>query len=90
MMIAGSADYEQTVSSISGATLTIDSAAHLTALALSEGDAVVIASGEAAEFNVIVDPAASTTTCTVEKTPLASHSTSIKIYKLVQIPVMLE
>ena len=87
---AGSADYDQTVSSISGSTLTIDSAAHLTALALAEGDAIIIDSDEAAEFNVIANPAASTTTCTTVKAPLASHATAIKIYKLVQIPVMLE
>jgi hypothetical protein len=86
---AGSADYDQTVSSISGDTLTIDSAAHLTALNLSEGDLVVIDSNEAAEVSMILDPAASTTTCTVTRTPLATHANAIKIYKLVQINVQM-
>jgi hypothetical protein len=86
---AGDANFDQTVSSISGAQLTIDSAQHLTDLDLCEGDAVIIDSNEAAEFNVISDPDTSTTKCTVEITPLASHANAIKIYKLEQINVLL-
>jgi len=83
---AGNADYDQDVSTISGKTLTCSELARLD---LAEGDYVVIDSEEAAEVNMVDDPAASTTTFTVAKTPLASHATGIKVYKLVQIPVQL-
>ena len=83
---AGDADYDQDVSAISGKTLTCSELARLD---LAEGDYVVIDSDEAAEVNMVDDPAASTTTFTVAKTPLASHETDIKVYKLVQIPVQL-
>jgi hypothetical protein len=86
---SGNTDFDQTVSSISNDTLTIDSSANLTLLDLDEGDFIVIDSNEAAEVNMIVDPAASSTTCTCVKTPLASHANSIKIYKLTQIEVEL-
>ncbi len=85
----GDAEYDQTVSSISAKELTIDSAAHLTSLALSKGDYVVIDSNEAAEVNRIVDPAVSTTKCSVQLDPNASHANAIKIYKLVQAEVLL-
>jgi len=85
----GDADYDQTVSSISEKVLTIDSAAHLTALSLAKGDYVVIDSDEAAEVNRIDNPAVSTTTCSVQLDPSASHATNIKIYKLVQAEVLL-
>lgn len=87
---AGDTDYDQVVSSISGAELTLSSAGALTALDLVEGDMIVIDSDEAAEMNMIAEPDTSTTKCTTVKTPLASHATSIKIYKLEQIMVMLE
>jgi hypothetical protein len=87
---AGDTGFTQTVNSISGSVLTIDSAAHLTDLDLSEGDMIVIDSNEAAEVNIITDPDTSTTSCTVAKTPLATHANAIKIYKLEQIAVMLE
>ena len=85
----GDADFDQTVSSISGKELTIDSEAHLTALALTKGDYVVIDSGEAAEVNRIDNPAVSATKCSVQLDPNASHATAIKIYKLVQAEVLL-
>ena len=86
----GDAEYDQTVSSISAKELTIDSEAHLTSLALSKGDYVVIDSDEAAEVNRIDDPAVAATKCSVQLDPSASHATAIKIYKLVQAEVMLE
>ena len=84
---AGNAGYAQAVSAISGKTLTCSGL--VASLDLAEGDYVVIDSNEAAEVNMVDDPAASTTTFTVAKTPLASHATGIKVYKLVQIPVQL-
>ena len=83
---AGDSDFDQDVSSISGKTLTI---ANLSSLDLKIGDRVVIDSDEAAEFNVIDDPAATSTSCNLMNTPNASHSTNIKIYKLVQLGVVL-
>ena len=85
----GDADYDQTVSSISAKELTIDSAAHLTDLALAEGDYVVIDSDETAEVNRIDDPAVAATKCSVQLDPNASHATAIKIYKLTQAEVLL-
>jgi len=86
---AGSADYDQTIASISGSTVTFGLAATLTALGLVRGDYVVIDSNEAAEVNRIVDPAASTVTCTCVKPPLATHANAIKMYKLVPIEIEL-
>ena len=85
----GDAEYDQTVSSISAKELTIDSEAHLTSLALAKGDYVVIDSDEAAEVNRIDDPAVAATKCSVQLDPLATHATAIKIYKLVQVEVLL-
>lgn len=86
---AGDADYDQTIASISGDTVTFGLAANLADLDLSEGDLVVIDSDEAAEVNMVANPAASSTTCTMSRTPLASHANAIKMYKLVQINVQL-
>lgn len=83
----GDADYDQTVSSISGSELTIDSSANLLLLDLVEGDYIVIDSNEGAEVNRILDPASASTKCTTVRTPLATHANAIKIYKLVQIEV---
>jgi hypothetical protein len=85
----GDAEHDQTVSSISAKELTIDSAAHLTSLGLVKGDYVVVDSDEAAEVNRIDDPAISTTECSVQLDPNASHANSIKIYKLTQAEVLL-
>jgi hypothetical protein len=85
--VAGNADYDQTVSGISGCVCTC---ANLADLDLVEGDMILIASSEALEANTVTDPDTSATTFTVAKAPLASHATSIKVYKLVQIPVLLE
>ena len=59
----------------------------LTALDLSEGDVVVLDSDEAAEVTRVVDPAASTTAFTVNKTPLATHVNNKTAYKCTQIEV---
>jgi hypothetical protein len=83
----GSADYDQTVSSISGSTVTFGSSSVKDYLDLAVGDYVVIDSNEAAEVNRIAVPDTSTVACTMVKTPLASHANAIKMYKLVQIEV---
>ena len=85
----GSADYTQTVASISEKVLTFGSAAVLTSLAVVKGDYVVVASDEGAEVNRIDNPAVSTTTCSLQLDPLAAHATNIAIYKLVQMEVLL-
>lgn len=82
----GNTDYDQSVTSISGNTLTMVNTA-MALLDLVEGDWVCIDSTEDAEINRIVSPYASSTTCTVAKTPLATHVNAIKIYKLVQCEV---
>lgn len=87
--VGGDADFDQSCT-VSGKVLTIDSAQHLTDLELVEGDFVVLASSEGAEVNTIADPDTSTTTCTLNKTPLVTHTTSPKVYKLEQILVQLE
>lgn len=85
----GDANYDQTVDSISAKVLTFASAAVMAHLDLAEGDYVVIDSDEAAEVNRIDDPAVSTTTCSVQLDPAATHANAIKIYKLVQAEVLL-
>lgn len=85
----GDAAFDQPISSISGSTVTFGSAATLTNLDLSEGDYVIIDSDQGAEINRIIDPAASTTTCTLLRTPLATHVDNKTMYKLVQIEVAL-
>ena len=84
---SGSADYDQLIASISGDTVTMANAPALTALDLSEGDVVVLDSDEAAEVTRVVDPAASTTAFTVNKTPLATHVNNKTAYKCTQIEV---
>ncbi len=86
---AGDANFDQTVSSISGDELTIDTAQHLTDLDLEEGDMVAIVSTQAGEINMVLDPASASTKCTMVKNPLASHAAAIKVYKLTQIPVVM-
>ena len=86
---SGVATYTQVATAISGSTVTIDSAADLTALSLEEGDYIVIDSDAAAEVNKVLDPAATSATFTTVKTPLASHTTNKAVYKLVQIEVMM-
>lgn len=83
---AGNADYDQSVSGIVGKVLTCSG---LSSLKLEKGDFVVIDSDEAAEVNVVDNPAVTSTSFSVVKTPLATHATNIKVYKLVQIPVQL-
>lgn len=86
---AGHADYDQVITSYDGAVVTFGSAAILTKLALKEGDYVVIDSNEKAEVNRVLEPATSTTTCTMEKDLLSGHTTNPIMYKLVQIEVEL-
>ena len=86
---AGDADYDQSITSYTGAVVTFDAAATIAKLDLVEGDYVVIDSDEKAEVNRVLDPLTSATTITMEKDLLSGHTTNPTIYKLVQIEVEL-
>ena len=81
---AGDAAYDQTISATTSTTGTTVTCAGLASLTLKEGTWVVISSSENSQVNRVVDPAAGTTTFTVEKT-LLTNTTSPKVYQLVQL-----
>jgi hypothetical protein len=83
---AGDAAYDQSMASISGVTCTC---AGLASLAMKKGDFVVIDSNEGAEMNVVDNPAVTATSFSCTVAPLATHANAIKVYKLVQVEVLL-
>lgn len=89
MADSGDAAYDQTITSYSGDIVTFASSTVKGYLDLVEGDMVVIDSNEHAEVNMIADADYSSTAVQMVKNPLAGHSTSPTMYKLVQIEVEL-